>query len=1460
MKKIIIPLILLLMIFIVSADIFEGVGKKTSATITPEFNLKQVTLVEDDPNINCYASGNQIICNPLNATQEENIKSELGIIGSLEYKFLGLPIKEIDGAEASLGHFSSSETTIITVDTSKGGLIHAGFNSDVFQVVELSTGVFNKTQQLSGDIYLTTGAKLGQYWSDGLNLNNTKTIINITFEKVTPANTNISVALRTHNMTDGETTGLAENLLAYYKFDEYNLLDYSTKNRSITTRVGNGQVTANGTFNGDYWFDEASYIRIDNETIPSITFGGYAVSIWVKINGQTGTATDYIYERSFGNDLLMTTSQALRCGVNTATSGGEQRTGGVTVTIGQWNHIVCNYNATTGVMTLYKNGVASATKTITPNETLSTGTTPVFAIGARNGGSLAMNGEVDEMMIYNKPLSQSEITTLASGEYKTWSSYSSEYTTSPSTVTVEDGKVVQVRATLARLTGSENVHFDNFTIAYDVVGTTVSVDNPPTASLVTADGIVFTSHNVSLNFSATDDMQLVNATLWTNTTGTWHRNETITISGTSVTNSFFNLNVSDGGYIWNVQVYDNATIPQNTWGVANRTFTVSTACVESVCNALGYTCNPSTNSCYTTCSSHSHVNATNYCGTDNLAHLQVSDGGMCLNLELTGLADNNICLGGYCYTDNIPATNEYCTDQSTGCVDNGIEYSAGTINCAVANDYYQCSPGGDVVNPWTFTDCVDAGDPTNPSGESPTISEHNYCGFYSASTCSISGCSVPVTNNCGAYFFNTSVGVCGDQVSGVTDDIKRHALDVGCFAVYDLSTCPPPNTLSVDGITCTPPETNDPPTVTLVSPPDSSIQTTTTITFQYGVADGDNQKNCSLFFTDNLNIWHLNQTNSSAISLSSTNSFTPLTFPDLDTVTWNVECMDSINQTGYASLNSTFTIDTTFVGEKRIIFYFGNETNTPVLTINETGTTNVSHNLLVGNDIFIGGELRDLNGGIIDISQLKISSLLDIEGIGLTGVRITNPSNEYIGFTGKSSGGNIIFGLFESNPLITTSSGSLIKTDVVWNFTKNLYINNITGTGNANFDGNISSDYGFFNSIGSLSDRTVGYFDNINSNYILVNNDLNITNALNVIDAGYIKALQINPTSDTEFGGGFGDTGATIQADGDVFINGNLVVDGTQTFAGTQIISGDIEPADDNIFDIGNETDRWRYGYFGTDVIINRSLDVNEGTLFIDGASSGNVGVGTFTPQQKLNVKGTANVTGTLFIDTDVNILGTTLKQFAYNQTATKLFYNQSLAIFGANIAFRNVSLSGNLTVGTATTNADLSIYSVDDAVSDEIKIYNGATLVGTIGTEDATWLRLNQETAMNIYTPNYFRADSGLFVDGATYGINATGGLYSLGGIVIGVLNVTDNTNIGGTLRITGTTIATGAITFDGDLASSGTNIGWINKTGVNTACDTTCAGAGNTGCVTGFVDGAVNDGAPTKCDDGKADMCLCT
>jgi hypothetical protein len=57
----------------------------------------------------------------------------------------------------------------------------------------------------------------------------------------------------------------------------------------------------------------------------------------------------------------------------------------------------------------------------------------------------------------------------------------------------------------------------------------------------------------------------------------------------------------------------------------------------------------------------------------------------------------------------------------------------------------------------------------------------------------------------------------------------------------------------------------------------------------------------------------------------------------------------------------------------------------------------------------------------------------------------------------------------------------------------------------------------------------------------------------------------------------------------------------------------------------------------------------------------------------------------------------------------------------------------------------DSANVSFNSLTTNDTYIYHGATQMGDIGAQDTTWLRINQNTAKDIYTPRKLRADGGL-------------------------------------------------------------------------------------------------------------------
>lgn len=101
----------------------------------------------------------------------------------------------------------------------------------------------------------------------------------------------------------------------------------------------------------------------------------------------------------------------------------------------------------------------------------------------------------------------------------------------------------------------------------------VSAQDSPGVSLISPPNEATKSTgNISFNCSATDDFNLVNITLYSNTTGIWQAEETQNLTGTNGSVIFSINNISSGNYKWNCLVYDNDSL--SNWGGFNYTFSI----------------------------------------------------------------------------------------------------------------------------------------------------------------------------------------------------------------------------------------------------------------------------------------------------------------------------------------------------------------------------------------------------------------------------------------------------------------------------------------------------------------------------------------------------------------------------------------------------------------------------------------------------------------------------------------------------------------------------------------------------------------------------------------------------------------------------------------------------------------------------------------------------------------------
>ena len=105
---------------------------------------------------------------------------------------------------------------------------------------------------------------------------------------------------------------------------------------------------------------------------------------------------------------------------------------------------------------------------------------------------------------------------------------------------------------------------------------TLGTAGPPNVTLIDpADSNTTATGDVNFTANATDDIALLNSTLYHDFSGTWSVNDSISVTGIFNESSFYITSIPAGDYNWNIQYCDAASFCD--FGGANRSFTVSAA-------------------------------------------------------------------------------------------------------------------------------------------------------------------------------------------------------------------------------------------------------------------------------------------------------------------------------------------------------------------------------------------------------------------------------------------------------------------------------------------------------------------------------------------------------------------------------------------------------------------------------------------------------------------------------------------------------------------------------------------------------------------------------------------------------------------------------------------------------------------------------------------------------------------
>jgi hypothetical protein len=181
------------------------------------------------------------------------------------------------------------------------------------------------------------------------------------------------------------------------------------QNFETVTYTGNGgtqkitgYIRKGAAFNGS-----SSYIT--SNSLPISGSADFSISLWINPKNVSSEQWIAQYGRSFGDKTLYLQLDSNGFSVNNYTTG---QLFSLSVTANNWYHCVIGYDSSAGEMFIQVNNGTRVSKSATVNID-----TPNLLIGKREAASSYTNGVIDQVRVFDKVLSTSEVTTLYGETY-----------------------------------------------------------------------------------------------------------------------------------------------------------------------------------------------------------------------------------------------------------------------------------------------------------------------------------------------------------------------------------------------------------------------------------------------------------------------------------------------------------------------------------------------------------------------------------------------------------------------------------------------------------------------------------------------------------------------------------------------------------------------------------------------------------------------------------------------------------------------------------------------------------------------------------------------------------------------------------------------------------------------------------------------------------------------------------
>ncbi|MDD3002945.1 MAG: DUF2341 domain-containing protein [Candidatus Shapirobacteria bacterium] len=215
---------------------------------------------------------------------------------------------------------------------------------------------------------------------------------------------NLGGAASDNNLSDG--------LVGYWKMDEgigTTTADSSGNSNTGTFGTGTSAPTwSNGKYGIGLSFDGSNTNYVQKNTPSNFPTTAISSSFWIKTADSSNGVISYASSVS-DNDFLLFDTSNLNFQIR-----GSSVSSGVSVNDNLWHHIVTTWQSSNGEVKIYKDGNLSYTGTVSSGQSITSGGCLIFgqeqdAICGSFETVQAFNGNLDEIRIYNRALSPSEV-------------------------------------------------------------------------------------------------------------------------------------------------------------------------------------------------------------------------------------------------------------------------------------------------------------------------------------------------------------------------------------------------------------------------------------------------------------------------------------------------------------------------------------------------------------------------------------------------------------------------------------------------------------------------------------------------------------------------------------------------------------------------------------------------------------------------------------------------------------------------------------------------------------------------------------------------------------------------------------------------------------------------------------------------------------------------------------------